>query len=254
MNLIRIVALQNNYIWILYNSNRECIVIDPSEAAPVLQVLKKYQFKLTNILLTHHHHDHVNGVPILLKNFFVPVYGPYETVGKGTNIIVTEGDSIILLEKKFNVFYFPGHTLGHIGFYSDPWLFCGDTVFSAGCGRIFEGTPKQMYDSFQKINKLPLHTIICCAHEYTLVNIAFANYLLPKDKAISSYQSHVKQLLAKNKNLSPTTLGLERIINIFFRCHDCYVQNVIKFYPLLGEEWRVFAILRKKRDQFPTKT
>ncbi|WP_101626783.1 hydroxyacylglutathione hydrolase, partial [Candidatus Palibaumannia cicadellinicola] len=250
MNLISISSLKDNYIWLLHNDYRECIVIDPGEATSVLQQLSINKLKLTSILLTHHHDDHVSGVFTLLQYFPVSVYGPQETISKGANIIIKNNDNIILLNKPFKVLSLPGHTLGHIGYYSNPWLFCGDTVFSAGCGRIFEGTFQQMYESCQKINKLPTNTLICSGHEYTLVNLAFALLLLPEDNIISDYQRHVKQLINQNKSSLPTTLGLERLINVFFRCHDILLQKAINTYPRLGEEWKVFAILRKKRDTF----
>ncbi|ABF14337.1 hydroxyacylglutathione hydrolase [Candidatus Palibaumannia cicadellinicola] len=250
MNLIAIPALIDNYIWLLHNKKGECLIVDPGDATPVLHILSNYQLKLTSILLTHHHPDHVKGVKLLSQYFPVTIYGPQETFKQCANIIVKKGDFLVLLEKKFAVLSFPGHTLGHIGFYSYPWLFCGDTVFSAGCGRIFEGTTKQMYESFQEVNQLSSHTLICCAHEYTLTNLAFASSLLPKDRIISSYQRHVTILRNKKKPSLPTKLSLERLINPFFRCHDINLHQAINFSPLLGCEWLVFDYLRQKRDNF----
>ncbi|WP_038498942.1 hydroxyacylglutathione hydrolase [Candidatus Palibaumannia cicadellinicola] len=250
MNLISISALTDNYIWILYNDHQECLVIDPGEAIPVLQTLSTNKLRLTSILLTHHHDDHVCGVPMLLQYFPVSVYGPQETIKQGANIILKEGDNITLLDINFDILSFPGHTLGHIGYYSDPWLFCGDTIFSAGCGKIFEGTPKQMYESCQKINKLSPNTLICSGHEYTLVNLAFAASLLPDNNVINSYQLDMQQLIIQKKQIQPSTLYLERLINPFFLCHDLNLQKAINFYPKLGETWKVFSIVRQKRDQF----
>lgn len=250
MNLIGIPALLDNYIWLLYNNSQECLVIDPGEATPVLQLISKKHLRLRGILLTHHHSDHVSGVQKLVAQLSVPVYGPKETIIKGTNCEVVEGDKIALLGLLFSVLALPGHTVGHIGFYSAPWLFCGDTVFSAGCGRLFEGTPQQMYESFQKINQLPPETLICGAHEYTLSNITFAATILPQDKLIMDYQYHIKKLMVTKKTSLPTNLRLERQINLFFRCHEINLQNKLNFYPLSGEEWQIFAILRQKRDLF----
>lgn len=250
MNLISIPALTDNYIWLLHNDNLECIVVDPGEASPVLKVLEVCKFKLLSILLTHHHHDHVGGVRELLQHCPVPVYGPQETASSGSSIIIlTEGDIITLLDHKVSVFALPGHTIGHIGFYSAPWLFCGDTVFSAGCGRLFDGTPKQMYHSLQKINKLSSDTLICGAHEYTLANLNFATTMLPNNSTITNYLLKIKKLRNIKQPSLPTTLHLERQINLFFRCHDMELQH--KLHLNHGEEEQlVFAALRKHKNIF----
>ncbi|MCR3755800.1 MAG: hydroxyacylglutathione hydrolase GloB [Sodalis sp. Psp] len=250
MNLISIPALADNYIWLLYNDKRQCLVVDPGEAAPVLKVLSDRHLTPVAIFLTHHHYDHVGGVAEFQRYFPVPVYGPEETCDKSATQIVSEGDSLIVLDQTFRILAFPGHTLGHIGFYGAPWLFCGDTVFSAGCGRLFEGTPKQMYTSLQKINQFPSETLICAAHEYTLSNLQFASFLLPRDKIIAGYQSKIKQLRLRNQPSLPTTLHLERLINLFLRCHDIDLQKKLNTYSSPGEEWNVFAALREKKDKF----
>ncbi|OIV47735.1 hydroxyacylglutathione hydrolase [Sodalis sp. TME1] len=250
MNLISIPALADNYIWLLHNDDSQCLVVDPGEAAPVLQALADRHLTPVAILLTHHHHDHVGGVAELLRHFPVPVYGPEETRAKGANRIVSEGDTLTLLGHTFSIMALPGHTLGHIGFYGAPWLFSGDTVFSAGCGRLFEGTPKQMYASFQKVNQLPPDTLICAAHEYTLSNLDFAAALLPQDSVITGYRREIKELRLKNQPSLPTTLHLERQINLFLRCHDIDLQYKLNAHPASGEEWRVFAALREKKDHF----
>lgn len=250
MFLIRIAALLNNYIWILYNHYKECLIVDPGEFEPVFKCLQENNLNLKGILLTHHHIDHVDGVQELLTRFPVKVYGPKETITKGTDQVVRGGDVIELLGRKFYVIYLPGHTSGHVGFYSFPWLFCGDTVFSAGCGRLFEGTPEQMHDSLQRINKLPPGTILCSAHEYTLSNIVFAASLLPQDKLILDFLYKVKYLRKNNIATLPTNLQLERQINIFFRCHDLDLQKKLDIYPKLGNEWRVLSVLRQKKDNF----
>lgn len=250
MNLISIPILADNYIWLLHNDDKECLIVDPGEAAPVLQILTACNLTLKAIMLTHHHQDHVDGTHELLQHFQVPVYGPYETIAKGTNRIVADGDNVTLLDHDFMVLALPGHTLGHIGFYSYPWFFCGDTVFSAGCGRICEGTAQQMYMSLQKINQLPPETLICCAHEYTLTNINFAANILPKDKFITGYQHKIKRLRAKNKPSLPTTLYLERKINLFLRCHDQTLQNKFNLHQTSGKEWQIFTILRDQKNSF----
>lgn len=250
MNLISIPALADNYIWLLHNDAQECIIVDPGESAPVLTELAARGLTMKAIFLTHHHHDHVGGVPGLLRHADVPVYGPQETADKGADHIVAENDRINVLDMTFSVLALPGHTLGHIGFYSAPYLFCGDTVFSAGCGRLFEGTPKQMFESFQKVKQLPPDTLICAAHEYTLANLAFARSILPEDTTIASYECQIKQLRSKNQASLPVKLGFEAKINLFLRCHDLDLQRKLDPHHTLREEWRIFALLREKKDHF----
>ncbi|MEY0629852.1 hydroxyacylglutathione hydrolase, partial [Providencia rettgeri] len=171
MELIRVPALNDNYIWVLAD-NQQCIIVDPAEAEPVLEIITAQHLTPVAILLTHHHNDHTGGVKGILNKFTsLPVFGPKETENKGATELVEEGDTVIINQFKFQVIALSGHTLGHIGFYQAPYLFCGDTLFSAGCGRIFEGTPEQMWQSIQKIAALPDETLICCAHEYTLSNL-----------------------------------------------------------------------------------
>ncbi|WP_054180558.1 hydroxyacylglutathione hydrolase [Trabulsiella odontotermitis] len=251
MNLISIPAFQDNYIWVLSDDNGRCLIVDPGEAAPVLAAIKENQWQPEAILLTHHHHDHVGGVKELRQHFpDVVVYGPAETQDKGTTKVVDEGDEVAILGCKFRVISTPGHTLGHICFFSDPYLFCGDTMFSGGCGRLFEGTPTQMYQSFQKINALPADTLICCAHEYTLTNIKFALSILPHDPAINDYYLKVKELRAKNQKTLPVILKNERQINIFLRTDDIDLINEISKETKLQQPEERFAWLRVKKDNF----
>lgn len=249
MQLISLNVLSDNYIWIL-SYNEQAIIIDPGVSKPVLNLLLKKKLIPIAILLTHYHKDHVDGVSDILTKFNIPVYGPKETCMLGTNKIVSEGDNFLLFNKEFIVIHLPGHTLGHIGFYSNPWLFSGDTIFSGGCGKIFEGMSKTMYESFKKINSLPSETIICSGHEYTLRNLIFAQSLLPTDKIIINFKKKIQNCYLKKKKILPTTLDLERKINIFLRCHDFKIHNAINYYPSSGKEWKVFSKLRKKKDCF----
>ncbi|MDA8489365.1 MULTISPECIES: hydroxyacylglutathione hydrolase [Kluyvera] len=251
MNLNSIPAFQDNYIWVLNDETGRCLIVDPGEAAPVLAAIAENGWQPEAILLTHHHHDHVGGVSDLHRHYpNLIVYGPEETRNKGTTKIVADGDRIRVLDQEFHVFATPGHTLGHICFYSAPWLFCGDTLFSGGCGRLFEGTPAQMYRSLQRINTLPEETLVCCAHEYTLSNMKFALSVLPHDLFINEYYREVKELRAKNQITLPTTLKKERQINLFLRTDDIDLINEInKETKLLQSEER-FAWLRSKKDNF----
>ncbi|MDK9355782.1 hydroxyacylglutathione hydrolase [Lelliottia sp. V106_10] len=251
MNLISIPAFQDNYIWVLVDDDRRCIIVDPGEAAPVLTAIEENGWQPEAILLTHHHNDHVGGVMALRAKFpHLVVYGPEETQDKGTTRVVEDGEKILILGCDFSVFATPGHTSGHISFFSFPYLFCGDTMFSGSCGRLFEGTPTQMYQSFQKINTLPDETLICCAHEYTLANMKFALSILPQDPAIQDYYHKVNELRVKKQNTLPVILKNERKINLFLRTDDVDLINKINQETNLQQPEERFAWLRSKKDNF----
>lgn len=251
MNLNSIPAFQDNYIWVLTNNENRCLIVDPGEAAPVLKAIAEYHWVPEAILLTHHHQDHVGGVKELLQHFpQLVVYGPAETQDKGTTHIVKDGDIALVLGHEFKVIATPGHTLGHICYFSKPYLFCGDTLFSGGCGRLFEGTASQMYQSLNKLSALPDDTLVCCAHEYTLSNMKFALSILPHDLSINDYYRKVKELRAKNQITLPVILKNERQINVFLRTEDIDLINVINEETLLQQPEERFAWLRSKKDRF----
>lgn len=251
MNLNSIPAFDDNYIWVLTNNENHCLIVDPGEAAPVLQAIAEHNWVPEAILLTHHHHDHVGGVKELVQRFpQIVVYGPAETQDKGTTRIVEEGDIALVLGHEFSVFATPGHTLGHICYFSHPYLFCGDTLFSGGCGRLFEGTALQMYQSLKKISALPDDTLICCAHEYTLANMKFALSILPHDPSINDYYRKVNELRVKNQMTLPVILKNERRYNIFLRTEDIDLINEINKETILQQPEARFAWLRSKKDTF----
>lgn len=251
MNLNSISAFQDNYIWVLNNADGRCIIVDPGEAEPVLKAIEQNQWQPEAIMLTHHHHDHVGGVAAICAKFpHLVVYGPAETQNKGTTRVVKDGEKILILGLEFSVIATLGHTSGHISYFSFPYLFCGDTMFSGGCGRLFEGTPAQMYQSFQKINALPEDTLICCAHEYTLANMKFAMHVLPEDAAIQDYYQKVKELRAKNQKTLPVTLKNERKINLFLRTDNVDLLNKFKEETNMLQPEECFAWLRAKKDDF----
>lgn len=251
MNLNSIPAFDDNYIWVLTNNENHCLIVDPGEAAPVLQAITEHNWVPEAILLTHHHHDHVGGVKELVQRFpQIVVYGPAETQDKGTTRVVEEGDIALVLGHEFGVFATPGHTLGHICYFSHPYLFCGDTLFSGGCGRLFEGTALQMYQSLKKISALPDDTLICCAHEYTLANMKFALSILPHDPSINDYYRKVNELRVKNQMTLPVILKNERRNNIFLRTEDIDLINEINKETILQQPEARFAWLRSKKDTF----
>ncbi len=251
MNLTSIPALTDNYIWTLTDDAGNCLIVDPGEARPLIEKIEANRWTPVAVLLTHHHQDHTGGVAELLQRYpQLEVYGPQETTAKGAQHIVQEGESVTLLGMPFQVIATPGHTLGHISYYSEPYLFCGDTMFSGGCGRLFEGTAEQMFDSFQKLNELPADTLICCAHEYTLSNMKFAAAILPHDPKILARYQEIKDLRAENRTTLPTKLALEREINLFLRTQDADLQKALAINVESAPLWQTFAELRNKKDQF----
>lgn len=251
--VIPIPAFEDNYIWLLRNG-RYAAVVDPGDADPVLDYLAQESLTLTAILNTHHHGDHTGGNAGLLAAYPVPVYGQRRSAIPTVSQTVAEGDSVTLPELglHFAVLGFPGHTADHAGFYGHGMLFCGDTLFSCGCGKLFEGTPAQMTASMQKILALPDDTLLYNAHEYTLENIAFAKRVEPDNAALLHWEQEALALRAKGLPTLPTSLFHEKQTNPFLRFTEPGVIAAATRHARrpLRDPVGVFAATRAWRDQF----
>ncbi len=222
MNLLALPAFADNYIWMLHDGHA-ALVVDPGDAAPVIAALARHRLVLEGILVTHHHPDHVGGVDALRPHLQGRVWGPARERIPAPFEPVHEGDRVALLGHTWRVLEVPGHTAGHVAYVQEaataPLLFCGDTLFSAGCGRLFEGTPAQMHDSLTRLAALPDDTRVCCTHEYTLSNLRFAAAVEPANADIAAHTAACTAARAAERPTLPSTLALERLINPFLRCH-----------------------------------
>lgn len=250
-------AFSDNYIWVLQDSEaRQCVVVDPGEAAPVQQWLAEHpDHQLTDILITHHHHDHVGGVLELKQATGAKVHGPASETIPGRDIALHDGSSLEVLGLALQVYAVPGHTLGHIAFFhggAQPLLFSGDTLFAGGCGRLFEGTPAQMHDSLQRLAGLPEHTEVYCAHEYTLSNLRFAKAVEPNNEHVIRRFDDVTRLREQNRITLPSTIALEKLTNPFLRVSETSVKE--KADERVGSPHAtaqaVFTTLRSWKDKF----
>ncbi|KUJ80236.1 hydroxyacylglutathione hydrolase [Microbulbifer flavimaris] len=249
-----IPAFSDNYIWHLAQDG-EHWVVDPGDAAPVIKALG--DAALNGILITHHHLDHTGGIAELVKRYQCPVYGP-ESVD-GVTHPLKDGDQFRLLGAPVRVMAVPGHTLDHLallmeepGAEATPHLFCGDTLFAGGCGRLFEGSPAQMYDSLRRLSDLPPETQVYCAHEYTRANLRFAEAAEPGNAVLQNRISQVDNLRAGDQPSLPSTIGEELATNPFLRCHIPAVARRAASHGAADncDEVEVFATLRKWKDNF----
>ena len=255
MNLIALPAFSDNYIWMVHDGRR-CIVVDPGDASVVHAALSAHGLALAGILVTHHHADHVGGLAGLRAVLDGPVFGPATETIPGPFTPVRGGETVDLLGCRFEVIDVPGHTAGHIAYLhrpegEAPVLFCGDTLFSGGCGRLFEGTPAQMWQSLSTLAALPGATRVCCAHEYTLSNLRFARAVEHDNADLARYTAWCEAQRARQLPTLPSSVETERAVNPFLRCaEDGVVQSALAHGAASREAVDVFATLRSWKNEF----
>lgn len=248
-----IPAFQDNYIWLLHSEETGLVfIVDPGESEPVFDFLNKFQLSLDGILVTHHHPDHIGGIDKILEHYSIPVFGTAR-INQATQV-VTDKEIISLSGHKFEVMSVPGHTYDHVAYYSadESVLFCGDTLFSGGCGRLFEGTPQQMHASLSLLSSLHSSTKIYCGHEYTEANTNFAVMLDPDNESLKKYAQEVKILRANAKPTLPSTIELEKKINPFFRSNENSIKTAASSYTKKMNLTTIetFAAIRKWKDSY----
>ena len=251
-----IKAFSDNYMWTLVEGD-QAIVVDPGEAKPIIEAFDKRNLNLNSIIITHHHFDHTGGVLELIDHFNCEVYGPDGGHIKGVSSPLNDNEEFDLLGKKFIALHTPAHTLDQLAYYSEeaytnPILFCGDTLFSAGCGRIFEGTALQMHDSLSRFAILPGNTKVYCGHEYTQSNLVFAAAVEPNNKFIQEKIKEVNKLRDQDKETLPSVIASELKINPFMRCKEATVVDAAIEYSgkELKEPYEVLGVIRDWKDNF----
>ena len=248
--ILLIPAFKDNYIWLLVRDGRAAVV-DPGDAAPVMARLEALQLRLETILITHHHADHQGGVGELVARWQPRVFGPAEESITGCTDPLSGGEAIDVLGERVAVLAVGGHTRGHIAYYVPGALFCGDTLFGAGCGRLFEGTPAQMCASLDRLAALPDDTLVYCAHEYTEANLRFAAAVEPGNAALRARVARVAALRAAGRSSVPSTLGEEKASNPFLRCNEpAVIEAALAHAAVDASPVAVFVAIRSWRNNF----
>lgn len=258
LHITPIRAFNDNYLWLFHQEGgRECAIVDPGDAEPVLAYLRDNDLTLAAILITHHHGDHTGGIKALKQHYDVPVYGPQSENIPAVTRPLNEGDEIEVLGQVFRVLEIPGHTLDHIAYFAQeahnsPLLFCGDTLFAGGCGRVFEGTPGMMHHSLQKLAHLPPATRVFCAHEYTLANLSFARAVTPENPLLAARIGEEQAKRDEDIPTVPTSIERELATNPFLRCEDQEVIDAAMAHSgeALNGPDRVFAVIRGWKDAY----
>lgn len=256
LSILTVPAFDDNYLWLIHNG-RDAIVVDPGDATVILQALNQHGLSLKAILLTHHHSDHIGGVVELLTHYPVPVYGPAHDGIAAVTIPLDDEDNITLasLDLSFKVIAVPGHTFGHIAYYSEALaaVFCGDTLFAGGCGCLFEGTPAQMLHSLDQLAALPVATSVYCAHEYTLSNLKFALEVEPENTILQKRILLEQEKRAQHIPTVPTTIGLEIQTNPFLRTRvAAVIERLVSSNKVTAgqDEASNFGALREWKNNF----
>lgn len=250
-----IPSLKDNYIWALVDSEKgQVSIVDPGDGLPVEDFLSQEQLDLQGIIITHHHWDHTDGIEHLVNKYQIPVYGPDNPKIKGLSEALGDGARvpIEICPLDLSVIAIPGHTLDHLAYYAPGVLFCGDTLFAAGCGRVFEGSSLQMYHSLQKLAALPDETKVYCAHEYTVNNLRFAQMLEPENLVIAARLDKVQALRTSHLPSLPSSMSEEKETNPFLRCSSPELRAKVedRLGRSLADPIEVFTWLRKWKDEF----
>jgi hydroxyacylglutathione hydrolase len=253
LKIFPVPAFQDNYIWTMHN-DKYAIAVDPGDAAPLIQYLEKHKLQLLAILVTHHHRDHIGGINDLVELYNTPVYGPRREKIPHLTYPLGEGDVVEFNQLNFRatVIDIPGHTLGHIAYLWEGGMFCGDTLFTLGCGKLFEGTAEQLHNSLQRLASQPDDTLVYCTHEYTLLNLPFALHCEPGNAALKQRGEDTHAQRALDKPTVPSTLGMEKATNPFLRCKEPeiirHIEQQFGIKLSANDDQAVFTAMRQWRD------